>query len=203
MSISKNFRSAVRRATALSMIYNIIEVISIHALREESDSIPALHFSSFQRFQSTLSVRRATVCKIFVRSFIIHFNPRSPWGERLYGCNRPFHKLIISIHALREESDIGKSLCSKSWNNFNPRSPWGERPRVSTSSVAISMHFNPRSPWGERPYASALNKLLADISIHALREESDPEICFAWDNYYAISIHALREESDSHSLHNM
>ena len=141
---------SVRRATALSMIYNIIEVISIHALREESDSIPALHFSSFQRFQSTLSVRRATVCKIFVRSFIIHFNPRSPWGERLcnkllclslehfnprspwgerlYGCNRPFHKLIISIHALREESDYGQKY----------------------------------------------KDYFGNISIHALREESDP-----------------------------
>ena len=35
-----------------------------------------------------------------------------------------------------------------------------------------------------------------DISIHALREESDKYIISGYF-YYSISIHALREESDS------
>ena len=63
------------------MIYNII--ISIHALREESDLLLLLVLSLVSEFQSTLSVRRAT---LFV--------------------NYDFDNVDISIHALREESDI-------------------------------------------------------------------------------------------------
>ena len=103
-------------------------LISIHAPRGGSD-IPFLVASS--------------------RSW--HFNPRSPWGERL---------LRLPIFLLNP-------------SNFNPRSPWGERPSHATlclTPLSISIHaprggsdgtfppfpssvryFNPRSPWGERP----------------------------------------------------
>ena len=57
--------------------------ISIHALRKESDRLWNHHASHHQRFQSTLSVRRATSHR-----FNISFMP------------------IISIHALRKESDV-------------------------------------------------------------------------------------------------
>ena len=58
-------------------------MISIHALREESDLTTLTYCSLFLVFQSTLSVRRAT----------------SPCAD---------HALrgVISIHALREESDV-------------------------------------------------------------------------------------------------
>ena len=61
----------------------IFQLISIHALREESDLV--LPFSALMmfQFQSTLSARRAT------RYAMI----RSSFG-------------VISIHALREESDL-------------------------------------------------------------------------------------------------
>ncbi len=36
------------------------------------------------------------------------------------------------------------------------------------------------------------------ISIHALREEGDPEIAFHTYRQYGISIHALREEGDDY-----
>ena len=80
-----------------------------------------------------------------------HFNPRSPWGERL--------------------PELGRS---RQENDFNPRSPWGERLSilpVKLKKQCISIHaprggsdgrrnclwgfpghFNPRSPWGERRY---------------------------------------------------
>ena len=80
--------------------------ISIHALREESDSTAHRLQYVWIWFQSTLSVRRATFS--FIEDTPFPYN--------------------ISIHALREESDIttsAKTLISK---NFNPRSPWGERP---------------------------------------------------------------------------
>ena len=76
------------------------QFISIHALREESDSAEISPFSIASRFQSTLSVRRATITTVFcvavwifqstlsVRratgfhqsgvSCNVHFNPRSP-----------------------------------------------------------------------------------------------------------------------------
>ena len=126
--------------------------ISIHALREESDCLrpPSLAISpKFQStlsvrratglclptglpitiFQSTLSVRRATVLILMRLTKIQYFNPRSPWGERHDEREARAKELnSISIHALREESDIKM----KHWRypnfHFNPRSPWGERP---------------------------------------------------------------------------
>ena len=57
---------------------------------------------------------------------------------------------LISIHALREESD-GRCRAR------------GSRPQ----------NFNPRPPRGERPIGVHHGGLLDLISIHALREESD------------------------------
>ena len=79
----------------------------------------------------------------------------------------------ISIHALREESDVilkirvtklfifqstlsvrratwHQAVLSCSINDFNPRSPWGERPNDDVFKLIKNIHFNPRSPWGER-----------------------------------------------------
>ena len=146
---------------------------------------------------------------------------------------------MISIHALREESDGADDPNKIKSINFNPRSPRGER-RFFSWYTKTFKHFNPRSPRGERLVqedlyisvlifqstlsarrATQLRKNLAkflrfqstlsarratlkcyyivrvkQISIHALREESD---CFKsfWFNRIQISIHALREESDS------
>ena len=101
---------SVRRATEKGIRLLAGKLISIHALREESDwamaslsdcltyiSIHALREESDQwnnrccvykyRFQSTLSVRRATMWFPVVSQDNINFNPRSPWGERpLYMC---------------------------------------------------------------------------------------------------------------------
>ena len=53
-------------------------LISIHALREESDEDKSDAFIEFLEFQSTLSVRRATRCLMFVQRSTLYFNPRSP-----------------------------------------------------------------------------------------------------------------------------
>ena len=56
-------------------------------------------------FQSTLSLRRATVCVVFFEILHGDFNPRSPCGERLSALH-PLHGYPpISIHALLAESD--------------------------------------------------------------------------------------------------
>ena len=51
--------------------------ISIHALREESDGIFG-HKIKLNSFQSTLSVRRATITFITIINYSDNFNPRSP-----------------------------------------------------------------------------------------------------------------------------
>ena len=52
--------------------------ISIHALREESDCSRSGKIVSIYLFQSTLSVRRATLDSSRVRGVDHYFNPRSP-----------------------------------------------------------------------------------------------------------------------------
>ena len=123
--------------------------ISIHALREESDFFPTrpLHRkfnfnprpprgerqkhgtqeTSPERFQSTPSARRATASGFVPNSYS-----------------------SISIHALREESDIDWTDVDRGYDDFNPRPPRGERhDRAAKCYVHVT------------------------ISIHALREESD------------------------------
>ena len=114
---------SMRRATQPVRLLSSSILISIHALHEESDadvrfrivkfgliSIHALHeesdpkngFSSDQStvFQSTLSMRRATL-------------------PRCMG----FQYVLISIHALHEESDLSECDTASHTRYFNPRSP--------------------------------------------------------------------------------
>ena len=76
------------------------DVISIHALRKESDRPVAGSVPMSLRFQSTLSVRRAT-----------------------NDCKNSFTPLDISIHALRKESDRHQDDGDACHSYFNPRSP--------------------------------------------------------------------------------
>ena len=80
-----------------------VEVISIHAPLAGSDLI-----------------------LLKMLNLLLDFNPRSPCGERLNGCD------MFEITA-----------------NFNPRSPCGERPDQCEDGGDFR-NFNPRSPCGER-----------------------------------------------------
>ena len=125
---------------------------------------------------------------------LLHFNPRSPWGERHFP-DRKLHSYNISIHAPRGGSDDLLEPEKEEHAYFNPRSPWGER-RLTTynfcghrlfqstlpvggatldalhSNVCFT-YFNPRSPWGERPADKVVVEKPAVISIHAPRGGSD------------------------------
>ena len=95
--------------------------ISIHALRKESD-LTVRHVFSIMLFQSTLSVRRAT---LLVRSdespiFIsIHALRKESDLVNTVGQTH----VVISIHALRKESDNYSNNRRIRKPNFNPRSP--------------------------------------------------------------------------------
>ena len=101
-----NPRSPWGERLLLFLINGYALVISIHALREESDEETLGLWQLRLQFQSTLSVRRATPQNhTFLRLFP-HFNPRSPWGERPNNMGTQNDLKYISIHALREESDL-------------------------------------------------------------------------------------------------
>ena len=85
---------------SLVLFIHRLDAISIHALREESDNPGTILKTLLDEFQSTLSVRRATRV----------LEDRAGVRE-------------ISIHALREESDGRGRAGGRVRSDFNPRSP--------------------------------------------------------------------------------
>ena len=79
-----------------------------------------------------------------------YFNPRSPCGERLAGCDYGNLHILISIHAPRVGSDMFEGMRGMFGKYFNPRSPCGERPPIIGGKHETADYFNPRSPCGER-----------------------------------------------------
>ena len=105
----------------------LLSAISIHALLAESDLIEVELSLIHLLFLSTLSLRRATIC----RGLGLEVEP-------------------ISIHALLAESDSGLSEAREHMPYFYPRSPCGERPPPLTVFQGGVINFYPRSPCGER-----------------------------------------------------
>ena len=102
--------------------------ISIHALREEGDSLPTPQKEAADTFLSTPSARRATSsCAARCRCDRISIHALREEGDSMYFCWYLL-RLCISIHALREEGDCqGVQQCNARVN-FYPRPPRGGRP---------------------------------------------------------------------------
>ena len=83
-------------------------------------------------------------------------------------------KYRLSIHALRMESDAFSSQTTTSYAPFYPRSPHGERRDRHSNRTVYGRAFYPRSPHGERLYSAKKTLQAEELSIHALRMESDP-----------------------------
>ena len=106
----------------------------------------------------------------------MYFNPRAPYGARLYELTRHFVSTKISIHAPHTGRDtstprpkwqptprfqstrpirgatIFSLLSVPDSTNFNPRAPYGAR-RLSWTSRSRSLtNFNPRAPYGARQH---------------------------------------------------
>ena len=97
---------SVRRATQkFSCINYQLFCISIHALREESDTVFFVDLGLNLGFQSTLSVRRATDTRVDTASAIFRISIHALREESDRAYSYFFMSLTISIHALREESD--------------------------------------------------------------------------------------------------
>ena len=128
----------------------LITAISTHAPRTGSDPPLLKSLIRVWSFQPTLPARGATRR---TRTFVlpmIHFNPRSPHGERLFNARRR----------------------SPDWAYFNPRSPHGERPSPAISPSASSP-FQPTLPARGATIVAAVGFLHKVISTHAPRTGSD------------------------------
>ena len=168
-------------------------MISIHALREEGDLSPATGLKRVDNFypRPPRGGRRSMASRSFGSTlFLSTPSARRATAEQL---RQPMGGMI-SIHALREEGDIRFRPVSTTHCNFYPRPPRGGRLRPSWCSRTLR-NFYPRPPRGGRR-RDFLRRDFGDvISIHALREEGDLELCGRF-GAVKISIHALREEGD-------
>ena len=146
--------------------------ISIHALREEGDVILMYLLTITSVFLSTPSARRAT----FVPSRLL-------WE----------HFEFLSTPSARRATGFGAQTPSGGYD-FYPRPPRGGRP--STPGFAtLSYNFYPRPPRGGRQDSETngfrIIKFLSTPS--ARRATTRPPRPRRW---HSISIHALREEGD-------
>ena len=143
---------ALREESDYSPKFVIIgSIISIHALREESDhrNFP-LHLQCL-KFQSTLSVRRATLFSKKYRCSKNRFQSTLSVRRATRAVGGGFKiNLRISIHALREESD----------------GQWAE-------ALRLTSEFQSTLSVRRATKAHNYNSKAKAISIHALREESD------------------------------
>ena len=152
LSPKKTFQSTLpaRGATASAWLHSRFVTISIHAPRTGSDvrgggivkigkiSIHAPRTGSdkavahrkvrdFLAFQSTLPARGATRRASAPEGVFVHFNPRSPHGERLY-----IWRYGRSLSAFQSTLPARGATTPRRYprreaDYFNPRSPHGER----------------------------------------------------------------------------
>ena len=182
-----------RGATERGVHHQRRDGISIHAPRTGSDVVAtncnqvAMHFNPRSPHGERPAQRTWT-------SAWRDFNPRSPHGERRARRKRRSWSSPISIHAPRTGSDP----CTKGGGadpaHFNPRSPHGERHGACAVADTIKRFQSTLPARGATPPTPAVT-LPAIISIHAPRTGSDGALgldCL----YQAISIHAPRTGSD-------
>ena len=147
------------------------EFISIHALLAESDRPPlkpAMIRSYFYPrspcgerlapcqlwhgvflFLSTLSLRRATICKMINSAQKLFLSTLSLRRATRSAITIKNPIVFLSTLSLRRATLIVVLLCHH-MSNFYPRSPCGERPRRYTPAPPAQSNFYPRSPCGER-----------------------------------------------------
>ena len=131
-----------------------------------------LSFFPTHPFQPTLPARGATSLAITVFQALLHFNPRSPHGERPKAAARKAAS-AISTHAPRTGSDDWLPCTPEQGKDISTHAP---RTGSDLSHVALLLrlyYFNPRSPHGERHAIIIVSGGVPNISTHAPRTGSD------------------------------
>ena len=100
------------------------------------------------------------------------FYPRPPRGGRPAHLWQAAPHFVISIHALREEGDMGLRSMASLDSNFYPRPPRGGRRFDQQTGKELTQFLS--TPSARRATTGdSLTILRNMISIHALREEGD------------------------------
>ena len=173
------------------------EDISIHALREEGDSLLNGRFHGGKKFLSTPSARRAT--RFFAITVVSyqHFYPRPPRGGRLRTSVIIGVRIGISIHALREEGDCRCRRCGGLLTSISIHALREEGDRLRRCSCLRRSYFYPRPPRGGRQ--NVLAKLVQLVKVFLSTpsaRRATKRACKTGPAGQGISIHALREEGD-------
>ena len=141
---------SARRATADDVApgAGLIE-ISIHALREEGDTMSCGTSTSWPRFLSTPSARRATsgVCAVPVNLLFLS-TPSARRATLVQPSAQP--RVHISIHALREEGDFQLVRGFNSQHKFLSTPSARRATRLPLRHKGEQIYFYPRPPRGGR-----------------------------------------------------
>ena len=184
---------SLRSATIEASAYMPMSPVSIHALLAECDErtlkalIPHDCFNPRTPcgvrqlllgkvhcgmvFQSTHSLRSATIQFGGGHIQKSRFNPRTPCGVRPV-VSEELNWGIVSIHALLAECDSCAVLKIAGSRCFNPRTPCGVRRGIGPGAVVRVMfqstHSLRSATWTRRPWPR-----IFPVSIHALLAECD------------------------------
>ena len=178
------------------------------------------HLSAMKTITQTTRFRQTVMeysLKHGVTKAAIHFNPRSPCGERhrlsmLTACPKKFQStlpmrgatcdllkqsfvIVISIHAPHAGSDQKSNHPEQKPRNFNPRSPCGER-HASKRHNAAGKIFQSTLPMRGATILKSLDEGMDFISIHAPHAGSDRASRYLRPRCKHISIHAPHAGSD-------
>ena len=173
----------------------IINEISIHALREEGDSTAGIMCRRPTNFypRPPRGGRRETRKPTRRRSKFLS----TPSARRATeSISIGVHLLIISIHALREEGDNLPAVFRAFSKDFYPRPPRGGRLFIAVVKTRCFYYFYPRPPRGGRHRVGrAAPGFFTFLSTPSARRAT------LWTGAekpggQRISIHALREEGD-------
>ena len=142
---------SARRATLLlAEIVKPVELISIHALREEGD------------------------CPCYIQEcFQENFYPRPPRGGRLFGsAGWPLLDAFLSTPSARRATSFGGVRAGQALD-FYPRPPRGGRRQYTLIVVLYPQFLSTPSARRATGVVTSTCPLVSHISIHALREEGD------------------------------
>ena len=128
---------------------NYDPAVSIHALLAECDPYQRATPPHKSRFQSTHSLRSATLCTDSVSM-----------------------RENVSIHALLAECDACASSHCNHATGFNPRTPCGVRPTIDDSDI-VRLWFQSTHSLRSATAATAAARAEEAVSIHALLAECD------------------------------
>ena len=162
----------MRRATLCRRVCRDVLNLSIHALREEGDATcPNLPPASRNFYPRPPRGGRPALGPCWWRSQTFLSTPSARRATH-YHCHRP-DRVVISIHALREEGDVLGHTVLAALDLFLS-TPSARRATSGRKCDGLSaFHFYPRPPRGGRLDARDPMVITSIISIHALREEGD------------------------------